>query len=264
MTKMQLPSLHLANKNSYIDLVRHTRPGNLVGYWPLNETSGSIAHDVSGNGNHGTIYGALLGQPGMGDGNTSFYFDGINDTVDIFSSSLANKYNPSSTTILCHHKLDANVLRTTDGRRPYQFGKDYGPPYTLSYRSSTGNFMLYGHGTTGLDHNTILDGSNFSTTITSDYIRSYKFLYLDSLSSWACVIISDNLTTTYSQINNFLTLNRIVISTPTTEKINKAAIGSRNNADLFWKGHICHFALWNTTLSPTEMNMLGPNWRQYV
>lgn len=32
-------------------------PG-LVGYWPLNEGSGTIAHDLSGNENHGAICGA--------------------------------------------------------------------------------------------------------------------------------------------------------------------------------------------------------------
>jgi hypothetical protein len=37
-------------------------PG-LVGYWPLNEGSGTIAHDLSGNGNHGEIHGATWVDP---------------------------------------------------------------------------------------------------------------------------------------------------------------------------------------------------------
>jgi photosystem II stability/assembly factor-like uncharacterized protein len=31
----------------------------LVGYWPFNENSGNIVNDLSGNTNHGTIYGAI-------------------------------------------------------------------------------------------------------------------------------------------------------------------------------------------------------------
>ena len=30
----------------------------LLGYWPLNETTGTTATDVSGNGNDGTVNGA--------------------------------------------------------------------------------------------------------------------------------------------------------------------------------------------------------------
>ncbi len=30
----------------------------LVGYWPMDEGSGTITHDTSGNGNNGTINGA--------------------------------------------------------------------------------------------------------------------------------------------------------------------------------------------------------------
>ena len=40
-----------------------------VGYWKLNETSGTTAYDSSGNGNNGTLHGGItLNQPGPWSG----------------------------------------------------------------------------------------------------------------------------------------------------------------------------------------------------
>jgi len=52
----------------------------LVGYWSFDEGSGSIAHDYSGNGNDGTIYGATWISNGKINGALSF--DGMDDYVD--------------------------------------------------------------------------------------------------------------------------------------------------------------------------------------
>jgi len=50
---------------------------DLVGHWPLDEGSGTTAHDSSGNGNHGT----LMGDPQWGD--QGLMFDGVDDWVDM-------------------------------------------------------------------------------------------------------------------------------------------------------------------------------------
>jgi len=59
----------------YSDLVLTHGP---VGYWRLNETSGSIAADLSGSSRDLTLVGVLLNQPGLraGDASPSAYFDG--------------------------------------------------------------------------------------------------------------------------------------------------------------------------------------------
>lgn len=54
----------------------------LVGWWPLNEESGSIAYDLA-NGNDGTINGATVADiPGIG-GTPTYSFDGTDDNVDL-------------------------------------------------------------------------------------------------------------------------------------------------------------------------------------
>lgn len=55
----------------------------LIGYWPLNETSGSTAYDRSGQDNHGTLNGGVT-QGATGILGTSAYdFDGTDDLIDI-------------------------------------------------------------------------------------------------------------------------------------------------------------------------------------
>lgn len=70
-----------------------------MAYWPLNETSGTTAADASGNGRNGVYSGATLGQGGIGDGNTAPLFDGVNDLVNVQSTSLTAAFNGSEGTL---------------------------------------------------------------------------------------------------------------------------------------------------------------------
>jgi Concanavalin A-like lectin/glucanases superfamily len=63
---------------------------SLVGYWKLDEGSGSTAYDASGHGNNGTWYGTQAGTSGYysaGHNQTwAGYFDGSTDYVNVTSS----------------------------------------------------------------------------------------------------------------------------------------------------------------------------------
>lgn len=55
----------------------------LIGYWPLNETSGSTAYDRSGQDNHGTLNGGVTqGTTGI-LGQTAYQFDGTDDYINV-------------------------------------------------------------------------------------------------------------------------------------------------------------------------------------
>ncbi|MHC4519986.1 MAG: LamG domain-containing protein, partial [Planctomycetota bacterium] len=62
-----------------------TTPGaaDLVGYWPLDEGSGSQVVDRTGNGHTGTIEGATWTTPGWDGKGACLEFDGANDLVRI-------------------------------------------------------------------------------------------------------------------------------------------------------------------------------------
>ncbi|HEC81506.1 MAG TPA: LamG domain-containing protein [Thermoplasmatales archaeon] len=65
----------------------------LVGYWSFDEGSGSIAHDYSGNGNDGTIYGASWTTDTPSGNGYALSFDGINDYVDCGNDVSLNPEN---------------------------------------------------------------------------------------------------------------------------------------------------------------------------
>ena len=54
-------------------------PEGLVLYWPFNEGQGTVARDVSGNGNDGAVEGGALWVPGML--RAAMAFNGVNSVV---------------------------------------------------------------------------------------------------------------------------------------------------------------------------------------
>ena len=65
--------------------VNTTLLNGLVGWWKFDETSGTVAYDSSGNGNHGTLTNGPTWTDGKIGG--AINFDGINDYIN-----LANNY----------------------------------------------------------------------------------------------------------------------------------------------------------------------------
>jgi hypothetical protein len=60
----------------------------LIGYWLLDEDSGSTAYDASGNGNNGSLNGGITqGEPGI-LGRSAYSFDGSDDAVTISDSQI--------------------------------------------------------------------------------------------------------------------------------------------------------------------------------
>ena len=70
------------NKEEIKELVKPTQDG-LVAYYPFNGN----AHDESGNGNNGIVHGDIqLAEDRFGNPNSAFYFDGIDDYIEIENS----------------------------------------------------------------------------------------------------------------------------------------------------------------------------------
>lgn len=94
----------------YYNKILSTFGSSIIAYWPLWESSGSVAADKSGNARNGAYTGVDLGQSGIGDGNTSPYFDGANDCVNIYSASLAAAFSGAEGTMMIWRKINAAAL----------------------------------------------------------------------------------------------------------------------------------------------------------
>ncbi len=81
----------------------------LLAYWPLQETSGLTAFDLSGNGRN-ALYkntGVTQGQPGIGDRKTSVSFDGMTGNLNTYSSGLRDVFNGQECSICLWMKIPA-------------------------------------------------------------------------------------------------------------------------------------------------------------
>jgi len=81
----------------------------LVGYWPLDGN----ANDTSGNGIHGTVYGAIPTSDQAGNFDSAYSFDGANDYIQIPANALLNMTN--NFTISAWIKLSSNATTTGMG-----------------------------------------------------------------------------------------------------------------------------------------------------
>ena len=95
-----------------------------IAYWPLTETSGTVAHCLVNPAQNGTYSSNVATWPvgaGIGDGNTAPIFDGANDWVQAFSATLAAAWAancPTTGAVMIWTKA-ANLGMWTDGAIHY-------------------------------------------------------------------------------------------------------------------------------------------------
>lgn len=102
MNSVRGPSWIYGNKptsaRDYRNKVLATSPANLIGYWPMDELSGTVSYDRSGQANNGAYTAIALGAAGIGDGHTSASLDGSTSIINIYSAALASDFNPAEGT----------------------------------------------------------------------------------------------------------------------------------------------------------------------
>jgi hypothetical protein len=75
------PDLYEVGSNLSLQPLDHGDT-SLVGYWPLNEGTGTIAYDKSGKGNNGTWNGTSTPHYVTSNGKMVGYFNGVSDYVN--------------------------------------------------------------------------------------------------------------------------------------------------------------------------------------
>ena len=143
---------------------------NLVGYWPLNETSGTNAPDESGNGNDGTLVNMEDADWVDGVVGKCLDFDGSgNEYVDIPSLTLGTAwtvscwYNPDSFTKYAH-------LFTADAQNDFTFKLDIVTGEVCFYTSTSGGVWSGYNLTIGVWEYLVVtyDGTNVKIYINGD------------------------------------------------------------------------------------------------
>jgi len=157
----------------YGNLVLDTAPDNLIAYWPLNEVSGLVANDISGNENHAayTETGVTLNQLGPDSSSRSILLDPANGGyVNLYSLAFRADFNGDEGALMVWVKMrDVSVWEDGTARTIIRFYTDASHQILVS-KTTTSTTLIF----------------NLETP-TGDNIRSYP---AESYAGWMCIGLS--------------------------------------------------------------------------
>ena len=156
-----------------------------VAYWRLDETSGTTAHDATGNGHDGTINGGVtLGQPGAtNDGDTAMSFDGSSGDITVSNLTGIPSGNQSYTLEAWVKGLNgANNMGSPDGFIGYgNYGTD---GQVIAFRDAGCNGLdtyWWNYDTSANFSANLCDGSYHYIVATYDNATGTRTIYLDGV-----------------------------------------------------------------------------------
>jgi hypothetical protein len=200
------------NESVYSDEVIYNVP---IGLWKLDEGSGTIAGDSSGNGNHGTIYGSATWTTGK-SGN-ALDFDGVDDYVDVGDIDLTDAFTISAWINIS--SIDKNMI----------VGKSYST-YQF-YAKPTGRIVFQRNSSTPINFNAgIVTDTWYHVAVTFNTTYG-TVLYLDGS------VVDTDSDTSITNENNVIT-----------------KIGANSwTAHNFFNGTIDDVRIYNRVLSASEV-----------
>ncbi len=218
----------------------------LVGYWPFNGN----ANDESGNGNNGTVNGATLTTDRNGNANSSYYFNGINNYIQVpFSNTLNSIQNgiTMSAWVLMQGGTGASTPpRVIELRGAYGNGGDAGFVMLAQDNSNISRtFEVRWHNDFGNNNISISPTNSINSLswqhilFTADGSTATGKFYLNG------ILINNNSSMPYQGIINSCNYNN-----------NPLIIGAETNLLGMWGGKIDDIAIYNRALTQEEITSL--------
>jgi len=214
----------------------------LVGWWPFNGN----ANDESGNGNHGTVYGATLTTDRFGNQNGAYNFNGVNNWIQVQDHvSLRPNHITISAWIYTYISNENPVVTKTRIGNP--FGPDGGEQYSLfqspySFQSTGGSFQIKRNG------NCVNGGIGWVRITQADSMFNFGLWQL--------------ITATYDGIVMKLYKNNVLIGihSPLPGGIDNCSGGTLNFGRYwdsnFFNGKLDDIGIWNRALTQQEITNL--------
>ena len=214
----------------------------LVGWWPFNGN----ANDLSGNGNNGTVNGAILSNDRNGAPQSSYSFDGVNDMIRVSHTSMLNLSMDFSlsawyrTAVFPTHNTSHTLIAKRDengsccqANVPYNF--------TINYTQNGINFrrpMLF-----------------FSSNSNTLYAESIEQL---NLNQWHHLISTYDNDTLKIYIDGALAHSQWVVNSARGMNNSDLLFGgiNRSNGSEYLNGDLDDIGIWNRALSDSEIQGL--------
>jgi len=229
----------VSSSQTYIERILTTEAANLIGYWPMNEPSGSTADNAEGTAaRDGTYTDATLAQTGIGDGETSVYFDGSASYNNVQTASLASAFNGDAGTLVVWGKVyDASVWEDSAYRDLFGIYVDAANSIRLG-KTNTNNQIRgrYESGNAVKSITGTLSTTDFfQMAITWDSVADEVKLFVDGSQEGA----------TASSLGTWA-------GTPSHFVLGAEYIGGAN-----WNGYEAHGGVWTKALTPAQILALA-------
>ena len=212
-------------------------PNNgLVGWWPFNGN----ANDVSGNGNNGTVNGAILTSDRFGNVNNAYTFDGVDDKI------IAPVVNPLQTNWSISFWFNSlNINSNFQGQNVIGLGSDMdaygGAGFQISGQNPPGQCPNFNY----LNQMYILDASQ-------ECGGNFLGGGLYSNSTWYNVVIIKNNSNYDLVVNNVLMTSSVLLDID----IDQLIFGNRDISFQYFKGNVDDIGAWNRAITQQEITAL--------
>lgn len=230
------PSASIA-QCTYQNKVLGIETANLIAYWPMTEVAGIVAVDVTGNGRDGVYNGPTLSAAtGPGGLGALPLFDGVNDYVELYSSSLSGAWNDDEFTVVAWFKAYNSTVWSSGS---YKFVHNFRVSGTdaamaIVTRDASANTLgfYYPSGTPKIFTFSSIDWTFTAITRSASANLQKSYIGTTEIDSQSAAAVS-------------LTLA-------------KAQAGKYTSAsNLYWHGYIGHIAVWTKALNATQIEALA-------
>lgn len=247
---MPYPVAAVRGKNfgtlSYSAKVLDTQATNLIGYWPMNETSGTTADNAEGtaarDGTFARNVTTMGTGVGIGDGNTAPLFDNVNDYLDLYSVSLRDVFSSTKGTAAIWVKVyEAAVWENAAWDIFMYLGADGNNTASLG-KSSVNNTLQFLYKAGGTSEEVLLGSVSttdwFHMAVTWDKTEDEVIAYYNGSQVGTT---QSGLDTWVGNLINTSTLAGAFSTTP----------------NLLTYGYLAHAAIWKIALTPAEVSTIG-------
>lgn len=221
-----------------------TQAANLIGYWKLDETSGTVANDVSSTNADGAYAGTVtLDQSGAGDGSRAALFAGGRVSLATPLTTFNGVFSGAEGTIFACAKL-TNVGIWTDGldHTLVSIGADASNRFYIGKQSVNNALSMLGS-FGGVTAGVFPTGQSWTTfkslAITWNKAANEFKAYINGVQTGATTAISG----TYA---GSLSASWTGICSLTS-----------GSSTISWAGWASHIAVWKKALTPAEIAAMG-------
>lgn len=222
---------------------------SLIGHWAFNGN----ANDSSPYGHNGTVSGATLVPGKLGIPNTAYFFDGINDFIEVASSGLLNSFPGDSMTIYVYLKVSGFYMGICHGNCVVDKGNSDFIAGHYSIRFSdffSSTFLNCSSPVNSSQQNYTAHISNSGTTATG-------YLPFIDTTLWDCLIVTSDGVTCKTYLNG-IQVGSFSLVGPLGSNNDNLFFGRKNSqAYPYWmKGIIDEIRIYNRVINTQEMDSL--------